>query len=580
MKTFWKNLQLRHKIIILFLPINIISVLIILTISVSLIIRNSNEDVMQNTTDKLHLVANQTDSILSNLKYNIKAFSTDNTLQQTLRSTYPQTTYGKYLFATAIHSSIYNIMDIGSLITDGYIHTADNKLYDIKTDTISQNPTQEARERYTAITQKGGQIQLSPSQNPQNGSAINISKSLIDVQSGKCLGILTFDIKESLFYEAYRTLNSEDDSHFYLTDQNGMILSAQDRSLLNTKIAPQIAAYLNTDLDTQHIIELEHAKNVLLITPLVQENWYMIHTFPYSRLFTEAFHLLWFLTLIGIALICITILLATMLAKSLVRPLTSLTAFAKEVGNGNLEAHIALESNDEIGILAVQFREMVHNIKELTIDIYTEQTHKKEYELNLLQAQINPHFLYNCLDNISGLIEIQENNTAASMIHHLGRYYKAVLSKGRNIITIREELHLVKDYLEIQLIRTPLLFTYSIDIPMELKEYTILKLILQPIVENSVMHGFSGYPVHGHIVIKGWLDSDDIFIEVEDNGRGISSSLLDRIFKPSELMMPKHFGLHNIHERLQLKYGSTYGLDIQSAIDVGTTVTIHFPKIC
>jgi two-component system sensor histidine kinase YesM len=280
----------------------------------------------------------------------------------------------------------------------------------------------------------------------------------------------------------------------------------------------------------------------------------------------------------GIVLIT-TFFLAQFLAFSLVKPLKKLMLYADKVGQGSLDTPLVHNSSDEIGLLADNFYKMVQNIKSLTQSIYNEQNKKREYELRLLQAQINPHFLYNCLDNIITLIESKENQTAASMVHHLGRYYRLILSKGRNIITIKEELQLVRDYLEIQLIKNPDLFTYHIQVDECMEEYKIQKMILQPIMENSVIHGFSNTNIKGRIDIKLFTTNNDVIIVVKDNGRGISKSTLKQIFTPNELTMPKHFGLRNINERIQIKYGTQYGLSVTSSEGLNTITTITFPKL-
>ena len=222
---------------------------------------------------------------------------------------------------------------------------------------------------------------------------------------------------------------------------------------------------------------------------------------------------------------------------------------------------------------------MNESIRELTIRIYNEQNQKKEFELRLLQAQINPHFLYNCLDNISSLITDKKNDTSISMIYHLGKYYRYVLSKGRNIITIHEEIDLIRNFLEIHLIKSPDLFTYNIEIDPLVLDFKILKMLLQPIVENSVVHGFSGYTTGGRLYVKGFSESDNIFIIISDNGKGIPENILNSLFLPTSPSFPKHFGLKNIKERLQLKFGDNFHFEVSSVENKKTEVTIRFPKV-
>ena len=573
---FWKHWKLKRKILAVFLPITIFSTLLILIFSMSLLIKNGKAEALKNAKDKLTLVSDQTEQILSNIKYNIKAFSTSSALLDAIRTDYPDNEYGNYLFSSAMHSSIYNIMDIQSLITGGYIQTFDGRVFDIKTDEISQ-PDSTMEQRYEEIVSRKGRIILGPALDQSGQSAMSVSKSLIDINTGACLGVLTFDIRESLFYDSYQPVSDNASEHFMLIDSSGTVISAENREKIMTKAPSDILRLVSSPEGTVSPDTLS-GQNLVMISHTKTGDYQVVYEMSYYRIYKEALNLALLLLFIGIVVIVITIVLSTMLAQSIVRPITQLAAYADESGHGNFDLAIPVHSDDEIGFLAERFRIMNTNIKELTTCIYNEQNEKKEFELKMLQAQINPHFLYNCLDNISSLITDRKNETAVSMVYHLGRYYRSILSKGRNIITIREEISMIRDYLEIQLIKSPDLFNYVIDIDPAISEFKILKMILQPIAENSVLHGFSGYKNDGFISIKGYMENGDVCILMTDNGKGIPKDMLNSLSAPSQTAFPKHFGLKNIQERLQLKYGMRYGLSIYSEEGCNTEVTVRFPK--
>ena len=575
----WNKINLKQKILSLFIPINIISILLILVVSVTVIVRNSKVETIQNVMDKLKLVGEQAELIISNAKYNVKAFSTSSALQNSISANYKTDTYGSYMFYSAMHNSVYNIMDIETLISNGYIHTYDNKIYNLKEDTINYTPSEYMLEDYQTVTSYKGKIILRPPMDPTGKSALNISKSLIDITTGKCLGILSFDIKEKLFYDSYSKISDSRNEEFLITDSAGNILSAQKRSLLGQSINWELIDIIQKDKKDYEILTINNIKKLVMSVPVNDTDYHIICLVPYKTIFQNALDLVRILVVIGGIVLITTFFLAQFLAFSLVKPLKKLMLYADKVGQGSLDTPLVHNSSDEIGLLADNFYKMVQNIKSLTQSIYNEQNKKREYELRLLQAQINPHFLYNCLDNIITLIESKENQTAASMVHHLGRYYRLILSKGRNIITIKEELQLVRDYLEIQLIKNPDLFTYHIQVDECMEEYKIQKMILQPIMENSVIHGFSNTNIKGRIDIKLFTTNNDVIIVVKDNGRGISKSTLKQIFTPNELTMPRHFGLRNINERIQIKYGTQYGLSVTSSEGLNTITTITFPKL-
>lgn len=551
--------------------------LLVLVISVSVIIRNGKSDAVKTAEDKLLLMTSQTNQLLSNIKYNIKSFSTSSALQNALSAEYPDTSYGDYMLSTSIHAAIYNIMDIQSIISSGYIQTSNGIVYDIKTDSL-QNPTSEMNMYYEQVISQKGLILLTQTTNSVDKSCINISKALIDINTGEYLGILSFNIKEDLFYDIYQAVVDDRTEQVFLLNSDGRILSSSDRSLLLSNASPQLIRAVRSISENNNGLSISQDDKLILSSVTSIGNYYVVYVMNYYNIYQEAVAIALPLMITGVLVLLITIILATLVSRSLTKPLTILTDYADRIGQGDFTTEIHIHSTDEIGILAERFRNMNHNLKDMTIRIYNEQTQKKEYELNLLQAQINPHFLYNCLENINSLITDFQNDTAASMVYHLGRYYRSILSKGRNIITIEEELQLIRDYLEIQLIKTPDLFTYTITVDSDILELKMLKLLLQPIVENSVLHGFLGYRDHCHIRIEGKLSASTVNIRISDNGRGISSEVLESLTSDSLITIPRHFGLKNIKERIQLKYGPDYGITIISEPQQGTVVSVTFPK--
>ena len=584
---FFTNWNMKRKILAVFLPLLMLSTLLILVSSISLIIRNGKAEALNNAKDKLSLVTGQTDQILSNITYNIKAFSTSSALQDAIRAEYPDNNYGNYMFSSTMHNAVHNIMEIQSLISSGYIHTRDGRVFDIKTDEI-RTPDAEMDARYREIAAEKGRILLEYPADKSGAAALTVSKSLIDIRSGSCLGILTFDIKESLFYDSYHSVSDEENECFLLIDSAGTIISSENRDELQTTASTEILGLLEgmgkPEQKTQYksggkIPQETTAEHMLLLSSETENGDYLVvYMMRYYRIYKEALNLALFLLIIGILVLVVGVLLSSRLAQSIVGPVIRLADYADEAGKGNFDLPVPVHSGDEIGFLAERFGVMNHNIKELTTGIYNEQTQKKEYELKMLQAQINPHFLYNCLDNISSLITDQKNETATAMVSHLGRYYRAILSKGRNIITIREELELIRAYLEIQLIRIPDLFTYEITVDEDILDFKILKMILQPIVENSVIHGFAGFKNSGRIKIEGTLENQTVCILISDNGKGIPEGSRSSIFAPAPTAIPKHFGLKNIQERIRLKHGEKYGISIKSEPGQGTQIGVRFPK--
>ena len=263
-------------------------------------------------------------------------------------------------------------------------------------------------------------------------------------------------------------------------------------------------------------------------------------------------------------------------------PINALCDAAKQMEKGDFSAEPPIPSDDEIQLLVHRFDRMRYKISKLVEDIKTEQMKLKDTELKLLQEQINPHFLYNTLDTIVWLAEDGQNKEVIAMITSLSEFFRTVLSGGRDYITIREEEMHIQSYLDIQHFRYEDILDYKISIDESLYDYSILKLTLQPLVENALYHGIKNKRGKGHIFINGYSDGDDLVFEVCDNGIGMTERELNTLkLKIRQKSSDENggFGLINVEERIHMNYGYYYGLEFESKKGEGTKVTVRIPKI-
>lgn len=272
----------------------------------------------------------------------------------------------------------------------------------------------------------------------------------------------------------------------------------------------------------------------------------------------------------------------TILGSSIVRPLTKLQKEMVKVENFDyqINQNFDVGGNKEVQELSNSFNQMMERIKELMKRVLEEQEEQRKSELKALQNQINPHFLYNTFDSIIYLIEKNENEKAEKMIVALSKFLRISVSKGKNVIPLEKEIEHVKYYLQIQKIKFGDSFVYEVNVVPELYKYYVIKLILQPIVENAIAHGISEMTSRvGLIKINGYIKDDFIYLEVIDNGYGILQSKIDEIYE-SFKNKNAHFGvgIKNVYERIKIYYGNSANLLIESELDVGTKVTIIIPR--
>lgn len=297
----------------------------------------------------------------------------------------------------------------------------------------------------------------------------------------------------------------------------------------------------------------------------------------------EAEFTLWVLTFLLLAIVVLTLLISRVLAKSITKPIQKLCAATEQFAKGDFEVYFACDSGDELERLGDTFNGMVKEISVLVEDIRTEQRNLRATELKLLQAQINPHFLYNTLDTIVWLAEGGRKEEVVAMVTSLSDFFRTTLSKGRDLITIREEASHITSYLEIQQFRYRDILEYEIAIPESLYHYQILKLTLQPIVENALYHGIKNKRGKGKITVTAEKEGETIRFLVSDNGRGMTEEVLShvrRIIDGSETDSSQNgFGMANVEQRIRLNFGRPYGVQVDSVFGRGTEVAVLIPAV-
>ncbi len=268
--------------------------------------------------------------------------------------------------------------------------------------------------------------------------------------------------------------------------------------------------------------------------------------------------------------------------KKITKPIEELCQYTMVLANGSLKVNAPKSNIREIQMLSDQYDHMVIRIGELIEHIREEQELKRKTELKLLQAQINPHFLYNTLDTIVWLAEGKRHQDVVDMITALSSFLRMGLNNGKDFITIRGEAEHVKSYLQIQHFRYEDIMDYEIDFKEQIMDFSTLKLTLQPIVENALYHGIKNCRKKGFLKISGWQEEEDILLKVEDNGIGMKPEELEKMQRlvrngGEDLELREGFGIANVAERIRLNFGETYGISIESEYGVGTSVIVRIP---
>ena len=264
------------------------------------------------------------------------------------------------------------------------------------------------------------------------------------------------------------------------------------------------------------------------------------------------------------------------MAQNLVKPIRILMKSMEEVRDGNLNERVSLNRKDEIGLLEESYNQMVIRLRESMDKVIDKQQKLRIAEIKILQAQINPHFLYNTLDTVKWMAKMRKEDEVIVIVTQLSNIFRNSIDNQKEFVTVRENLDVVKSYVQIQLIRYDNCFTVEYAIDSQIELYMVPKLIFQPIFENAIVHGLSGEE-EGLLFIKGWIEGNDLIFIIQDNGVGMTEEEVKKVLQEKN---KDHIGLYNVDQRIKLYYGKDYGVSIESRLSIGTKVTIKVPANC
>ncbi|GMQ61076.1 cache domain-containing sensor histidine kinase [Vallitalea maricola] len=374
----------------------------------------------------------------------------------------------------------------------------------------------------------------------------------------------------------------------FIVNDNGEIIYQPANNITNSKkftslgkdvtnILPKLTnnkinIFTDTIYDEKYQIVSKYMSNA---------NWYIVAATPYKSITEDAEHIKNIIVSMGLLSLILALAITYILSTAITKPILNLRKCMVEATEGNLTIRSNIKSKDEIGILSSSFNGMLSQIEKLMRQAISDQEQKRKLELKTLQAQINPHFLYNTLDSIIWMAE-SKNDNIVPMTESLSKLFRISLSKGNDIIPLSSEIEHVKNYLFIQSMRYTDKFDYSVSVKPELLRYKTIKLILQPIVENSIYHGIKNKRGKGNISINCCINDSKLLITITDDGIGMDSETCTKILFPSYKThgrLSSGIGVHNVNERIKLYFGNQYGLRYESTISVGTTVYIDLPLI-
>lgn len=322
---------------------------------------------------------------------------------------------------------------------------------------------------------------------------------------------------------------------------------------------------------------------IVIYDTLAANNWKIAAVIPQNEMLKKVNYIKDFTIFLVALMIVLVVVLTNFVGKYISKPFERLAQQMGKVDKEHLDFNMEMSGPEEMKVLHTGFKELIIRIQTLMEQIRLEQEEKRQLEFAIMHAQINPHFLYNTLYSIKGLCDMGLNKDASQMVTALSSFFRIGISKGKEIISIQDEIEHIQHYLFIQEMRYGDDFTYEIDVDPEILSYHIIKLSLQPLIENAIYHGVKQKRGQGKITIRGYQMGDAIHLEVADNGNGIEHDKLQDILVElkASYQDKKRFigiGLKSVNERIKIHFGKEYGLTIASEPGNGTVISIIIPK--
>lgn len=586
----FNNASIKNKIFIFFTGILLIS----FSTFGFLTIKISNQAIVEKATKnagrELALIERGLLNLINNAENYVRTLSIDNRLQSQLQriEDHQLGSIDNLELEKSLSSASSNVVEPITHIAAASIISSKGNIFEIgyvENTSIEQYFTPDVIE---AIRQRKvpcwlGLINMRYKYGGQE-DVFSIAKPIIGMDTGHHLGTVVLYLKEKDLASMYLDDIVNENDKFYIIDEKKMIISTQDKGELYQSFDEKKYLGEKKLKDVTNIQSFIHSIDgiqvLVTVTCFDKLNWSIVSITPLDEITSENKNITKLIVVFGIICLFFAFAASYMLSYKISRPILKLVNIMNKIQSGDMSLRANFKATDEIGMLGAGFNSLMDRINQLLEQIYIEQKLKRENEFKLLQSQIKPHFLYNTLETIISFIKLDLKDKAMATAKSLAGFYRISLSKGDDIITIKDEILLIENYLSIQKLRYVEYLDYKIEMDEEVYSYQIPKLTLQPLVENSIYHGLKQKTDKGMLEIRGYREENTVKIEVIDDGAGMDEELIVRILnKASNTHKSSDFGLHSVNYRLKLLYGEQYGIKIESKLNEYTKVTVILPII-
>lgn len=559
-----KFYSFRYKLIVLCMALTIIPTCLMSTFQYyysSSLVEKQTKEYLQDVVDWTYIKADDFVGELEDITFSIISNSTIQEILSDLEKDTRRFEKYKKMQSLKDHLSSYALLkdyisNISIVTEDGasYSYNKNRSTSDIKVD---REKVYEANGRTVwGITNKDQQEFV-------------VSRKINSLKSSRSLGYVSVTVQEHAVNDLLNSFKKMDGGTIYLLDRANHVVSTEEKDLLGETIqysGRKNELHIDSETGDFAYYTSENISNGWKVAAAISTGYFRENV----ENLRNVFYILAFISALVVAA------LAIKLSKSVTRPLVALSGQMKRFGQGDFQARYDISTNDEFGMVGDTFNQMVASIQDLQNEVYEQQLLKQKAELESLQMQINPHFLYNTLETVNWMARMKGISEVGDIVSSLGNLMRFALGPD-TYITLEKEVCNLRDYIKIQEYRYGDRLKASVEIPEELMAYRIPKLLIQPILENAIVHGVEDKVGDAEVAVTGEMAENTLFIYVRDNGIGMSLEIIHRIFKDDKTVEKSKgtsIGLRNVHRRLKMHYGDEYGIRINSRMGEGTEVIL------
>lgn len=408
---------------------------------------------------------------------------------------------------------------------------------------------------------------------------IVLMKKLYAFPTQSLLGYIALDVNAKSLYDIIADIDLTKSGRIFLVNEEGRILATESETLSGELLDEPYRNFIGENEAFYNNVRVGNTYYSVYNSGAISNGWYMVLAIPrdyYMRDITKLKNVIIPITLTTAFL---TALLSILVSRGITRPIRFLSGAMENFGQGNFDINCQVDSEDEIGRLSHTFNQMVMDMNSLVNTVYEQKVMKQEAQMKSLQMQINPHFLYNTLDTINWMARIRHVDEIGDMVAALSNMMRYSLEK-KSFVRLGEEVKSLKDYIAIQNYRYRDKMVAEIEIDESLMSLYIPRLLIQPILENAIVHGIEEKLDKGHILVAARREDEDLYIQIMDDGVGMTEETMSHILREDYSMKKSghtSIGVVNVNRRIQMIYGKDYGLLVQSVLGAGTKITIHIP---